>query len=227
MRDFDAGTIDTQRQGLANVFPSSREWRAKNVPQTNVYKLIKAMSYSFFRLDKLLDDVAQQLDIRYTTDLIENWERAFGIPNSSFDINVDIIQRRAQVLATLRAQGCTTVCDFINLIQDVFGYEHVSIVHGRDFTDKHPPYKVPFQPVQSDDPTLYWTWYIYGDNLIPENHPPYAVPFRPTGANTPMTRFVQKLKPLNTILIFRNNPLPTGITGETCPPDNTGKKQCQ
>jgi uncharacterized protein YmfQ (DUF2313 family) len=207
MKAFDPGTAESQAQGLANLMPNSREWRAKNVPTSNLAKLIKAVSTEIFNLDKLIQDVAKQNDIRYTTDLIENWERSFGIPNDSFDINVDIVQRRIQVLATLRAQGCTTVKDFINLIEGVFGYEHVTIIHGSDFI-AYPPYSVPFYP-SSNSPSLYWTWYIYADGIFPDSYPPYAVPFTPTSSSeNAMTRFVQKLKPWNTILIFRNNPPP-------------------
>jgi len=220
MKHFDAGTIDTQTLGFANLLPGSLEWRAKNIPTTNLHKLIRGMSNQIFDLEKIIEDVANDLDIRYTTDLIQNWERAFGIPNETFKIDVDIIQRRAQVLAILQAQGCTTVADFINLIEMVFGYKNVGIIHGVDEKESHhPPYKVPFRPYK-DLGGERWTWYIYGDGLIPVNHPPYKVPFQPSGADTPMTKFVQKLKPLNTILIFKNNPPPFPVDNGHIPPDN-------
>ena len=214
MTAFDPGNLDTQARGLANLMPNSREWVAKNIPNTNIAKLIRAMSNSIFTLEKTIQDIAQNNDIRYTVDLISQWESVFGIPNDSFTNQVSLVQRRIQVLAMLWAQGCTTVCDFINLIEKVFGNTNISIVHGSDFI-QYPPYNVPFTP-HTETGNERWTWYIYGDNMVPKKYPPYNVPFTPNGNSTPMTRFVQKLKPENTILIFRNNPLPPGITGDTC-----------
>jgi uncharacterized protein YmfQ (DUF2313 family) len=91
----------------ADFLPNGKAWEGKNVPETNLYKLLYGISGEALRLSNLMNLISSQDDITITTDLITQWESAVGIPDHCFKTNVSLEQRRIQVLVKLALKADT------------------------------------------------------------------------------------------------------------------------
>lgn len=194
---FDAGTLETQTQGLADLLPSDRPFYAKNFSASNLRKLLRGLAQEVWRAEKRVEDISIQTNIFETVDLIQQWESAVGIPDDCFPNTGTLAQRRINILAKLRANGVATKEAFIELAL-FMGYV-IEIVTFGDVA--YPPYDVPFYPVNL--PLGRFIWLIKGYGIAPFT-PPYDVPFTPMVGSEIIPCFFSKLKPANTILLFQN-----------------------
>jgi uncharacterized protein YmfQ (DUF2313 family) len=125
---FKQHTQDQHRKSLADFLPVGKLFAGKNVSETNLFKLLMGLAAECFRVENNLNLLADEYDIRTTTLLIEEWEKALGIPDDCFTNDVDLETRRQQVLAKFTL-SIDTAESFINLAA-IFGYE-IEIVTGR------------------------------------------------------------------------------------------------
>jgi len=129
-RLFKTHTQEQHTQALADFLPSGELYIAKNVSQSNIRKWLRGLSGTFENAESLLVLWDKEMDVRYTTQLLEEWERTVGIPDDCFTTDGTIAQRRTNVLVKLAALGVQTESDFINLAA-LYGIG-IEIWHGID-----------------------------------------------------------------------------------------------
>ncbi|MCK5603934.1 DUF2313 domain-containing protein [Candidatus Pacearchaeota archaeon] len=101
--------------------PEGDAWNAKADVDSNMYKLLSALSEMIRALEDRIQRLANQWDVRVTTDLIVEWETAVGIPDECRDRAGDIETRRQDVLDKLRKIPIITVADYQALAESITG----------------------------------------------------------------------------------------------------------
>jgi len=184
---------------IAAYFPGGRLFGAARTLGTKLFSFLRGLASEFQRVEQFLSDLPSELDPRTTVNLIEEWERNVGIPDSCIPIASTIEQRRANVVLKLTALGAQTEQDFVELAT-LLGFEITIVRPSEEFV---PPYDVPFIP--EDGTAVRFTWIIRGANIV-KDVPPYAVPFIPEegSAENILQCLFNKLKPANTLLLFEN-----------------------
>lgn len=146
-QNFIPNTIEENTQFFANMLPGGQPFEAKNIYDSNLRKLLRAFSIEGFRLQGKIYELSEEdlitvYDItkssgydfaKGTTNLIEAWESALGIPDECFNTKpseLSIEQRRKQVLCKFAKLNLTTEQEWINLAK-LFGFDIV-IIHPSD-----------------------------------------------------------------------------------------------
>ncbi len=127
---FRQHTQEQHTQALANFLPNGELYIAKNISESNIRKWLRGLSGVMVNAESLLVLWDREMDVRYTTQLLEEWERTVGIPDDCFTTDGTIEQRRTNVLVKLSALGVQTEADFINLAA-LYGVA-IEIWHGID-----------------------------------------------------------------------------------------------
>ena len=100
-----------QAQILANKLPSGDFWIAKYVEGTNLNKLLLGFGLELLRLESNLNYVSDELSLVNTKDLIDEWEKEYGIPGGCFaslSEGADIETRINNILTRIAADGTST-----------------------------------------------------------------------------------------------------------------------
>lgn len=119
---FDPYTIDSQALLLAHHLPVGKVWEKGFSPTSDIGKFLRGLGMEFYRLQVLSQKIAVEMDIRKANDLIIEWEKSVGLPDSCFTTNISIEERRKQVEQKLsRFGGVQTAVDFVR-VAAVFGY---------------------------------------------------------------------------------------------------------
>lgn len=113
--------------------PVGKVWSRKHDPTSNLGLLIRGLAFEFYRLDLKIQEVSEEIDVNQTVNLIEEWERSVGIPDTCIQ-NPNIYtleERRSLILYKLsNFGGVQTAEDFENLAS-IFGI-NVEIIPGAD-----------------------------------------------------------------------------------------------
>lgn len=94
---------------IGGVFDSAREGG------TNFRALIEALGAEYFRTEGEAYNTCEEMDPRITIDLLPEWERSVGIPDTCFSTAGDVERRREAVLLKLGGFRVQTAQDFIDL----------------------------------------------------------------------------------------------------------------
>lgn len=113
---FIANTPSVNAQTEADYLLSDNLHRAKNIRLSNFRTLLESFSHEFTRVEAKLQELVDEYYPPDTSNLIEEWERALGIPDGCFKVeNVTLEFRRKQVIAKLALMNLTTTPDFVEL----------------------------------------------------------------------------------------------------------------
>lgn len=123
-------TLEESADGLTSFMPGGRPFLAARLPGTKLRGLLLGLGNELLRAESTLNEMVKEHDIRTTTNLIEEWERALGIPDCCFSGTGTIEERRLHVLTKLASMSVQTAQDFIDLAQ-LFGFV-VEITPGAD-----------------------------------------------------------------------------------------------
>lgn len=99
-------------KSVADFLPAGKLWASKGKYGTNLYALLAGLGTELPFMDSKFNEIADEHQITQTTNLIEQWESAVGIPNDYIDIAPTLAQRRDNVLLMVAASGTQTVADF-------------------------------------------------------------------------------------------------------------------
>ncbi len=102
-------------QALAGMMRSDRIFASKNIFEKKLRKLLEGLAVEIAREEGLVQTIWDEYDVETTTDLIEQWESALGIPDDCFSIDDTIENRRQNVLTKLTSLGVSTTQEFIDL----------------------------------------------------------------------------------------------------------------
>lgn len=107
-------------QRLADYLPSGLLFGAKNLPASNLRKLLTGLAYELFTADGYLVDYQNDVIPDATTYFITEWEKALGIPDSCFSGSGSLNDRRRDVILKLVTLGVQTADEFV-AIGELFG----------------------------------------------------------------------------------------------------------
>lgn len=105
---------------FADFLPSGDAWAAKNISDTNFYKLILGLSKNLVRIEQLINLVFNEIEPTTTEALISLFEEMVGIPDDCFSNKETLERRRKQVIFKLTVK-CDTAQSFID-IANYWGY---------------------------------------------------------------------------------------------------------
>ena len=193
--NFTPNTIEENTQALADLLPQGVAWEAKNLEEANMYKLLRALSKEFKRVQSKINEFVTEHDPETTTNLIEEWEAAVGIPDDCFKNNVSLDLRRKQVVAKLAKMNVQTANDFIDLAA-YFGYNVIikDISEGSYF-----PLTLPFT-LGGDSSNRMYVKFVDLDK--PNNVFPLTLPFTLGGDGNIIVCIFNKLKPATIQIVF-------------------------
>lgn len=195
---FKEKSVEEQTTSLASFMPGGRPFLAARLPSTTLRNMLYGLSGELFRADNQLNDITYEHQIDQTTQLIEQWESALGIPDHCFGNTGTLAERRNNVIIKLGHMGVQSAQDFIDLALLV-GYV-VHIIPGADrgvFPLGFPAYI--FDRAQ----TARFLMVTVVETLEIPLHFPYDFPIVfGSGINTVLECLFRQLKPANVELAF-------------------------
>lgn len=197
---FVANSQEDNTQSLANYLPNGSLYINKNEKGSNLRRMLSALSLETIREEKTLQDIADEYYPFTTTKLLEEWEKAVGIPDDCFIVDgIPIEQRRKQVIVKLAFDRLINKDDFIALAA-FLGYT-ITITNG--FEDEAFPYTFPFR-LAGDEKEQKFTVIIKFVDVVIGGTFPYIFPF--IFDDQDETQFLQclliKLFPANVNIVF-------------------------
>lgn len=115
---------------LQGLLPQGAPWPRD--PDTTLTKLLSALAAALAALDVRADDLVEESDPRAAFELLPDWERAFGLPDSCTGEADTLQERRDELAARLTGLGGQSRQFFIDLA-DRLGYAGVTIEEFRPF----------------------------------------------------------------------------------------------
>jgi len=126
---FDPLSEKEQHFALASHLPIGEAWTKAFDTEDDFGKLLSGLSLEFTRFQNNENKLFNEMDINLTTELIEDWEKSVGIPDSCFDININLANRRIQVLQKFSKFGGVQKSEDFVRVADIFGFE-IEIIKG-------------------------------------------------------------------------------------------------
>jgi hypothetical protein len=112
---LDVHTTDEHANSLAAYLPGGFIYHALRQPSSNMRNLILGLAFELARAEQEIINFSINVGASNTVALIDEWEKAVGIPDDCFDGSGTIAERRTKVLVKLASQGVQTNQDFDDL----------------------------------------------------------------------------------------------------------------
>ena len=158
-------------------------------------KLLNGFGGELRRAEVAVNECYEQHDINKTVLLLEEWERAVGIPDDCFTTDAPLDVRRGQVIIKL-ANNPQKALDFERLA-DLLGFEDVTV---RPLNyDYYLPHNVPF--FLHNGPKSHFIVVVQGTGVV-ASLPPYNVPFGIKSGASLIQCVFDALKPANVLFIY-------------------------
>jgi len=191
-------TQQEQARILANYLRDDKLHQAKNQKDSNLYKILVGLAEGWLDFRNNANAIVDNYNINNSLLLIEEWEKAVGIPDNIFDISGDIETRKRNILLKLAGSKAETKEQF----------ERIGKILGFD--------------IQVEPAFKYSRFtYTFPVLLLNEGSSPFVIlvninkSLKPNGFSFKFTfkfsidsadilkLFFNKIKPSNTIIIFR------------------------
>lgn len=191
-------TLDDQTSVLAQYLRDDQLHSQKNSQGSNLRKLLTGLAYEFLRERDLVNLVYDEYDPNYTTKLLEEWEAFVGIPDDCLTNTGTLDQRRKNVLLKLAGVNATTKKQF-ETIASILGFT-ITVESGAEISVL--PLQLPFILTnQAESP---FQIIVTLDPSLEVNVFPMTLPFTLGEDKSIVLKcFLEKLKPANTVLIYR------------------------
>lgn len=142
---FDPLEVDGQAFLLAAHLPQGSLWQNSFSPDSNIGKLVIGLAVEFYRFQVLQQNLTTEMDIAQTNDLLIEWEKSVGLPDSCFSTNVSVETRRLQVEQKFSKFGGIQIADDFVRVAAVFGVT-VNIFPGSQLGEFFPlEFPLPFE----------------------------------------------------------------------------------
>ena len=197
---FDPYEADDQAILLASHLPIGRVWQKAFSPSSNIGKLIRGLGMEFYRFQVLTKRTETEMDIQQANDLLIEWEKSVGIPDSCFSTNVSIEERRKQVEQKFsKFGGVQTAADFIR-VAAIFGF-NISVLPGAAVGTFPLTFPITFfDTTKSATHTIFIVILgeVAGDSIFPL---PFPIPFS-SGGKAFLKCIFDKLAPANVNVVI-------------------------
>lgn len=127
---FKQHTKEEQATSLAQFMPNGRVFGNKHDSNSTLFKFIMGLACELFRVEEQMNLIAFEHDINTTTQFIDEWESAVGIPDACLSGTGTLEERRSAILVKMAKMNVTTLQDFVDLA-DEFGLS-VTITPGAE-----------------------------------------------------------------------------------------------
>lgn len=147
---FKAPTSDETAQQMADCLPDGRAWALKNDPESNIRKLINCLATVHNRIHQQIELMDDEYRINNTYDLLDDWEKSVGIPDSCFASSTTISQRQQDIIDRLRKQPIVTLSEMQNYVNTLFPGMGIVLYPGHEFYTFEYDFEVSFLGDVSD-----------------------------------------------------------------------------
>lgn len=120
---FNPHTVDENAFLLASHLPQGRLWGNAFKPESIFGKLILGLAVEFYRFEVLVNQLYGEMDINQANELLVDWEKSVGLPDSCFNTTVSIVERRKQVLQKFSNFGGVQKAEDFVRVGAVFGFD--------------------------------------------------------------------------------------------------------
>ncbi|TKA91800.1 DUF2313 domain-containing protein [Guyparkeria sp. SB14A] len=183
---------------LLALLPRGALWDALREPGTTAEQLLAAIAQEPARLDGRAIALLDELDPRTVVEMLEDWERWAGMPDSCSGLGATITQRREDLLARLTNTGGQSRRYFIG-VAGRLGFPDAEILE----YDPHTVEATVDAPIYGEDWAHAWTIraptppidQFNADSSVDES----------LGEAAPTTRIecvINRLKPAHTVALF-------------------------
>lgn len=197
MIKFTAPTLEQSASQLASNLPNGRAWQAKNLPGTNVYALISACGAEFREIQKQIETLAREFDVRLTDQLLPDWEASTGLPEECIGQLASLEDRRNAVILRLRKIPFVTKAEFEQLAFDLTGLS-VTLVPGAEIEIFPLSFPLPFAVGNS-----YFKLHVVFNDTIGAFPYSFAIPFL-TGPSQIIECVFRQIISATVLLIFES-----------------------
>ena len=125
-------TQEEQTDVLAGYLPNNKLFEAKNIPNSNIRKILLGLALEFTRERDLVNLLVQDYFPDGTENFLEEWEEVVGIPDDCLPVAETPAERRINILLKLAGINATTAKQFTE-IASVLGY-NIEISNAADFS---------------------------------------------------------------------------------------------
>ena len=206
--------LEKYKQLLPGLMPKGRLWQIKDQP--NLKALLDSFANELCRVEERANDLLDEADPRNADELISDWERLLGLPDECTPDDLDIAERRTQLLQKYTNIGGLSK-EFYEFLGSQLGYtivveNRVTFLVGRGTVgqpltnDFDNPLTVG-EPIEQQLRVYGWQFYFnaqlpidaaeifeVGDNTVGEPLVDYS--------NELMECTIKKLKPANSGVTF-------------------------
>ncbi len=202
--DFTPNTREQNTTVFADYLPGGRLFCAKYLENSTLRTLLFALAGEITRVQDKVEELSDELFIRQTVNLIEEWESALGIPDSCFTNTGTIERRRLNVEAKLARMNVNTRADFIGLAA-LFGIT-IDIIPGEAVNSQF-PFTFPVTFFVSPKEARFTMIVVFEGIPQPTNIFSLVFPVTFADDNEAFLKcIIKKLAPANVHVIFRYNP---------------------
>lgn len=192
---FDPYSVDEQALILASHIPIGKVWEKGFSPDSNIGKLIRGLGIEFYRMQVLIKNVSIEMDIDQANELLIEWEKSVGLPDSCFTTNVSNEERRKQIEQKFSNFGGIQIAEDFERVGSVFGF-NIEVFPGIQFGGF--PLSFPITFFDSSKSAKHTIFVIIlgeisGDSFFPL---PFPIPFS-SGGSTFLECIFNKLAPAN------------------------------
>jgi len=187
-----------QAEALAAFLPDGKAWRAKNIKESNINKLLLGFGGELLRVHQSIDELACNYLISGSSQFLPEWEAMLGIPDSCFPGTGGIEERTQHVLVKLASLNVITEADWINLAK-ILGFD-ICIENGR----KCSVYPLCYPLTYFATPQIArFTLFIFVKGIEPTVYPlEYPLQYASSFSNI-LVCILNKVKPADVQLIFK------------------------
>lgn len=124
-------TVDEHVRSIIQNLPSGVALENKVNESSNIYKFWEAVAQTFVQFEGDINDLYRELSPSLTEQLIDLWEKQYGIPDEIFPGTGTIEERRRDITAKVAANGLQTRQDFEDYFEFI-GYDVDIIGNGNE-----------------------------------------------------------------------------------------------
>lgn len=185
---------------IGAYLPNDVTFEAKYVPNTNFRNFLVGLGSQLRKFEEALNLLTNELGVDNVNYLLENWEKALGIPDDVFSVSVTTDERKRNVLAKLAKMNAQTKNDF-EAVCLILGFT-VTVLAGYDAIN--PPYSMTFDEITNDTEARFSIVVLYTASDL--NLPTFTLTFPILFGSIEfisLEKMLNKIKPANCQLLMR------------------------